>query len=122
MENSAANTTTPVNPPYSWVEEPKQRGSFGILSLCFSTLIICIWSALHFNIPTRRRPTFDRLFLQGRLIMSALLLPELLLFKAMNEWANASVLVKKVKQFHPDLAGPGVCARVCNWFRNDVSS
>ena len=52
----------------------------------------------------------------------ALLAPEYLLFLAMNKRVNASVLVKKVKKFHPDLAGPGVCARLSNWFRKDVSS
>ena len=122
MENSAANTTTPSNPPYSWVEEPKQRGSFGILSLCLSTLIICIWRTLHFNIPTRRYSTINRFSQHVRRMIGALLAPEYLLFLAMNERVNAGVLLKNVLQSHKDLAEPGVCARVSNWIWIDVSS
>ena len=61
MENPTNQTTTPQGPVLLWVEEPKVRGTLGILIFCLSTLIICVWSALHFNIPKSRQTKRDRL-------------------------------------------------------------
>ena len=60
--------------------EPKQRGTFAIISLCFSTLIICVWSTLHFNVPTRRYTVTRRVSLQVSWMFFALLAPEVLLY------------------------------------------
>ena len=115
MENTATNTTIPGNPPYNWMGEPKQRGTFGIMSLCFSTLIICIWSTLHFNVPTKRYTVTRRFFIQVFWMILALLAPEVLLFLAINERITAGVLLKKVLKFHPHLAKPGMFTRTYNW-------
>ncbi|GJE96399.1 hypothetical protein PsYK624_125950 [Phanerochaete sordida] len=37
----------------SWHPDPTFRGTWGIVSTCVSTLIICVWNAIHFNIPPR---------------------------------------------------------------------
>ena len=122
MENPATNTTALNNPPYRWMGEPKQRGTFGIFSLCFSTLIICIWSALHFNIPTRRYTVTRRVFLQVAWTILALLAPEALLYLAINERLVAESLLKKVLKFHPHLAKPGMFTRMYNWIRRRAES
>ena len=117
MENPATNTTIPIDPPYKWMGEPKQRGTFGIISLCFSTLIICIWSTLHFSVPAKRYTTTHRFFVQVFWMFIALLAPELLLYLAINERIMAGVLLKKVLKFHPHLAKPGMFTRMYNWIR-----
>lgn len=35
-----------------WVANASCRGSFNIVSICVSTIIICVWSAIHKDIPT----------------------------------------------------------------------
>ena len=122
MENPATNTTTPSNPPYLWVPEPKQRGTFGIISFCLSTLIICIWSTLHFNIPIRRYTATRRFLIQVSWMFIALLAPEFLLFLAITERSNAGILLRKVQKFHPRLVRPGMLVRVHNWIRERVKS
>ena len=117
MENPATNTTTPSNPISWWVPEPKQRGTFGIISFCFSTLIICIWSTLHFDIPTTRCTTTRRIIVQVSWIFIALLAPELPLFLAINDRINAGILLEKFRRFHPHPAEPGMLARIYNWVR-----
>ena len=111
MDNPATNTTTPGSPPYLWEAEPTRRGTFGIISFCLSTLLICIWSTLHFNIPIRRYTATRRFFLQLFWMILALLAPELLLFLAINERISAGILLKKVLGFHPHLAEPGMFDR-----------
>ena len=122
MNNTATNTTSPTNPPYVWEGEPKKRGTYGIISFCFSTLIICIWSTLHFNIPIRRYTATRRLFVQVFWMFIALLAPELLLFLAINEMVTARNLLKKVLKFHPHLAKPGMLASMYNWIRGRAES
>ena len=97
--------------------EPKQRGTFGITSLCFSTLIICIWSTLHFNVPAKRYTATRRFFIQVSWMFIALIAPEVLFFLAINERIMAGVLLKKVLKFHPHLAKPGMFTRMYNWIR-----
>ena len=112
MENHTANTTTSSNPPYLWIGEPKQRTTFGIFSFCFSTLIICVWSTLHFPIPTRRYTATRRVFFKVSWMVFALLAPEVLLYLAVNERIKAGALLKRVLKLQPDLAKPGMFARM----------
>jgi len=122
MENPAINATTPSDPPHPWVPEPKQRGTFGIISLCLSTMIICIWSTIHFNVPIKRYTATRRFFLQVFWMLIALLVPEILLYLAMYESINAGILLRKALKFHPHLAKPGALSRVYSWIRGRVKS
>jgi hypothetical protein len=123
MEIPTTNTTTPSNPPYLWIGQPKQRTTFGILSFCFTTLIICVWSTLHFNIPTKRHTATRRFVLQVSWMVIALLAPEFLLYLAINERIRAGTLLKKALEFHPHLAKPpGMLARMDNYIRGRAKS
>jgi hypothetical protein len=34
-----------------WKADPPHRGTYSILSTCFVTLGLCIWTAIHLNVP-----------------------------------------------------------------------
>jgi Na+/alanine symporter len=117
MESPASNTTTPSQHAYSWVEEPKQRGTFAILSLCFTTIIICVWSAVHLDIPKTRHSSTHRFLTRVVWMLIALNAPELLLLLAINQRIDAHVLntrVTKYLQSQP-MAKPGILARGFNY-------
>lgn len=117
MENPATATVASSNPPYLWVEGPKQRDTFGIFSFCFSTIIICIWSTLHFDIPITRQSRTQRLFLHVPWGLVALLAPEALLCAAIHQRIDAGVLAKQALQYLPSqqLTKPGRLACVLNY-------
>ena len=117
MDNPATNTTTLDNPQYKYVGASNQRSTSGIASLCFSTLIICIWSTVHFNIPAKRYTATRRFFVQVSWMIFALLAPEILLYLAVHERIKAGALLKEVHKFHPHLATPGLFTRMYNWIR-----
>jgi hypothetical protein len=48
-----------VNHTSSWQPQPTFRGTFGILSTCLVTLGLCVWSAIHLNIPARNEAPWD---------------------------------------------------------------
>ena len=118
MENTTTDPTTPSNPPYLWMREPRQRGTLGIILFCYTTLITCTWSALHFNVPTKRYTIYRRSFIHGLWMIFALLAPEVLFFLAINERVDAEILLSKVLEFHPHLEKPGIR----NWIRRLVTS
>ncbi|THW34039.1 hypothetical protein D6D21_09758 [Aureobasidium pullulans] len=43
--NQTANQTA------TWHPEPRGRGTFGLLSSCITTLVLCVYTAVHLNIP-----------------------------------------------------------------------
>jgi hypothetical protein len=56
--------------------EPAQRGTFSILSTCLITLGLCVWAAMHFNIPEHKSKGRQFRRKVGWLIMG-LLAPEM---------------------------------------------
>jgi hypothetical protein len=112
MENLTSNTTTPGDPSFLWKAEPTQRGTFGILSFCLSTLIICVWSALHFDIPTTRHTLTHRIFIHVFWMAVALIAPEALLCAAIDQRIDSELLTRKAVEYLPQkLAKPGIFAR-----------
>jgi len=122
MENPATNGTIPGNPTYLWMGEPKQRGTFGIVAICISTLVICVWSTIHFNVPTTRLTLTRGFFTQVLWMVIALLAPEYLLYLAINQWTDVAYLVKKTLVSHPHLAKPGKLTCMSNYVRKIVGS
>jgi hypothetical protein len=110
MESPASNMTTPSLPAYSWVEEPKQRGTFGIFSFCLTTVTICVWSAVHLDIPDTRHSSTRRFRIRVAWMLVALIAPEFLLFLAINQSIDAHTLETKVAESFQSrpMAKPGI--------------
>ena len=51
MDGIFGNAST--SRPATWKPEPYERGTFGILSTCIITLGLCVWTAIHLNVPAR---------------------------------------------------------------------
>ncbi|KAK3345005.1 hypothetical protein B0H65DRAFT_573650, partial [Neurospora tetraspora] len=48
---SGHSFTNSSSPRLRWVTEPDIRGTFSILSTCIVTLVLCVWTAIHLNVP-----------------------------------------------------------------------
>ena len=85
------------NSTISWKPDPDFRGTFNILSTCLSTLFICVWSAVHDDIPTGLqgfKPTLRRL----KWLVVGLFAPELLLYLSFQQWWAAKELLIEVER------------------------
>ena len=40
----------------AWVSSPNGRGTFDLLQSCVLTLVLCVWTAMHLNIPPHKQP------------------------------------------------------------------
>lgn len=57
--------------------EPRLRGTIGLLLSCFLTLILCIWSSIHPNVPGTSRRWYGRIGIKTSWMVMALLAPEM---------------------------------------------
>lgn len=69
------STVTPVN----WQSEPNTRGTWNVLSSCLITLGLCLWTALHLNIPQHKKDSSQKWRKVGWLVLGTLA-PEMVLF------------------------------------------
>ena len=74
-----------------WQPSPTSRGTFDILSTCIVTLLLCVWTAVHQNIPPPGSFWTPKLMKIGWLIL-ALLAPEMVAYTA---WYVCSCAVWK---------------------------
>ena len=98
---SRADNSTDTG-PLSWIPHSTTRSVYDIITTCFSTMIICVWSALHMNIsPTPRGFIRNSLTKTGWVILG-ILMPDLLLLVAIMELYAA---IKLLRQAYRDLHG-----------------
>ena len=64
-----------------WESSPKTRGTFDILSTCIITMLLCVWTAVHLNVPPPDSFWGPKLRKVGWLIL-ALIAPEMVAYTA----------------------------------------
>jgi hypothetical protein len=78
-----------------WLDEPNTRGTYSLVSSCIFTLGLCVWTAIHLNIP--ERASAGRQFLRKLVWLAVgLLAPEVVTFTAWNQYADAARLVREL--------------------------
>lgn len=81
-------TPIPQTEP-SYMPEPNQRGTFGLFWSCTSTLILCVWTAIHPNVVPIRKSSAT-LYYKSVLMLMALLCPEFMLCMAATQYFKAN--------------------------------
>jgi hypothetical protein len=90
-----SNTTATVG----WVSDPTGRGTFSLIFSCLLTLGLCVWSAMHLNIPPHDESpaqTWMRNFKWGLIGVVA---PELVVFAAWRQYNSAKTLHAEVQRY-----------------------
>lgn len=68
----------------AWVSSPNVRGSMDILRSCILTLVACIYTALHLDVP--RKTTWQYLLMRKtKYVLLTLFAPEMSVFAAMQQ-------------------------------------
>ena len=80
-----------------WKSDPDFRGTFNILSTCLGTLFICVWSAVHDDIPKGEKGFGATLRRVGWLVVG-LLAPELLLYVSFYQWWEAGYILRPAEE------------------------
>ncbi|KAJ5383003.1 hypothetical protein N7517_000914 [Penicillium concentricum] len=77
-----------------WVPEPDGRGTWGILSTCVLTIILCCWTSVFPNLPAQSDGAFKKWRYKFDLACIAILGSEFLLILALGQWSSARCSVK----------------------------
>lgn len=73
----------------SWWPSPRERGTWGLLYSCTFTLLLCVYTALHLNIPPPDHGKVRLLLTKAQWILIGLLAPEIVLWTALDQWRQA---------------------------------
>ena len=89
----------------SWVVGPQFRGTSDILWSCIVTLIACIYTAIHLNVPPAHEGNWHFIWRKAKWVALALFAPELVLFCAYRQFSEARKLVKELNELRGAHAG-----------------
>ena len=86
-----------------WRPEPTTRGTFGLLSSCVITMILCIWTSLHLNIPDVDEPRIKYLPPRHTLrkaywVLIGLFAPEFVAWVAYEQFRDARHLRNRMNE------------------------
>jgi hypothetical protein len=106
--SSIASTpySTPMPPrTISWYSVPNSRGTWQLLITCLITINLCVWTAIHLNIPAKvdkAWPLKERIWSnyycrRVRWVLLGLLAPELVVYTAWMQWESARYFVTLIK-------------------------
>lgn len=84
-----------------WTPDPSGRGTFTLLTSCILTLGICVWSAMHLNIPPQGEGPFRYWFRNIRWGLTGIFGPELVVFIAWKQYLSARAVVQKSRYVPP---------------------
>ena len=79
-------------PTVGFVADPNGRGTISLVLSCTLTLILCVWSALHLNLPKPGNSRQHDILLYLRWIITGVFGPELIVFTAWRQWCSAKIL------------------------------
>jgi hypothetical protein len=85
-----------------YVSEPNVRGTTSLVLSCILTLVLCVWSALHLNVPQEDASRVQHLLCNIRWIITGVYAPELVVFTAWRQWASARLLGQLVAKLSKD--------------------
>lgn len=98
--NSMANNTTIVE-TVSW-QKNEGRGTWDIISSCILTLVLCVWTALHLNVPKQNATLWDRFKTKTLWVIVGIFAPEMVVYIAWIQYSSAKYLLEKIQEFGAD--------------------
>lgn len=81
----------------SWVSSSPLRGSASILYSCLITLLACVYTALHLNIPERGTSAWRQFLTKLRWVFCAVCAPEMVVYMALTQFLEARKLAKELR-------------------------
>jgi hypothetical protein len=78
------------------------RSPFNIVWNCWTIIFICTWVSIHPNIPPPREKPLPALWRRAKLMLWALIVPELVLAWAIRQWMAAKMIEEEFKgEYNP---------------------
>ena len=82
---------TEIAPP--WVPDPDNRGTWSLLYSCVFTLVLCVWTAIHLNVPSYHESQISQWLRKLKWVVLAVIAPELGVYAACEQYLQAKELI-----------------------------
>ncbi len=82
----------------SWVPDPNNRGTWSLLYSCIFTLVLCVWTAIHLNVPAHGKPQERQLLRKMKWVLLAIFAPELGAITARQQYWSAKNLCRNLNE------------------------
>jgi hypothetical protein len=83
---------------FQWQPDPNNgRGTWTILSTCIITLFLCVYTALHLNIPAYKSSKLSLFGIRLKYVFFGLLAPEVLVFNSWRQRTVASSIMTQIR-------------------------
>lgn len=95
-----ARVTTSATPDaeVAWYSAPNFRGTWDLIVSCVLTLVICVWSALHLNVPVETSRLKGRNIRRLRWILLGIFAPEVVVSTAFAQYLTARSLRSEIRK------------------------
>lgn len=81
-----------------FVQEDNKRDTVSLLISCFATLGLCVYSAVHLNVPRKGERSYQVLLRELKWCIVGLFAPELILYTAWRQLASAKQLCCEIEE------------------------
>jgi hypothetical protein len=82
----------------AWVPDPGGRGTWDLLYSCLFTLLLCVYTAIHLNVPPLNETKFFFWLRKTKWVSIAAFAPEIVVVTALNQWLWARYLMKELNK------------------------
>ncbi|KUJ21576.1 uncharacterized protein LY89DRAFT_714670 [Mollisia scopiformis] len=90
----------------SWVPDPAGRGTWSLLYSCLFTLLLCVYTAIHLNVPPPNDTRVKFWLRKTKWVGIAIFAPELVVYTAFEQWLLAKRFLKDINEaFEKSTAG-----------------
>ena len=79
-----------------WQSSPTTRGTWSIIVDCLITLTLCVYTAIHPNIPKQSSTYFELLWTRIKWVAAGIIAPEFVVYTAWRQWTSARQLNKQI--------------------------
>ncbi|KAF1926189.1 uncharacterized protein M421DRAFT_68169 [Didymella exigua CBS 183.55] len=93
-QNTASATP---DPEVAWYSAPNSRGTWDLIVSCVLTLVICVWSALHLNVPVETSRLRERNIRRLRWVLLGIFAPEVVVSTAFAQFLTARWLRNEIR-------------------------
>ena len=91
-----------VTDTVGFIREDNQRDTISLLVSCFATLGLCVYSAVHLNVPRKGDSNLRVLLREFKWCVIGLFAPELILYTAWRQLASARQLCNEINKIKRD--------------------
>ncbi|KAM0693201.1 hypothetical protein Q7P36_006454 [Cladosporium allicinum] len=103
-----------VLPAAMWNPEPTYRGTFSILSSCLITMSLCIWTAVHLNLPEHKRES-EQVKRKINWLWLGLLAPEVVVWNARRQRSKMRDLSRQMSSMGFMAKEEKMCVKAQGW-------